>query len=952
MSLIRACFVSRRLRWLAVVLAAFLVAFAITDYCFEIRGLPDFLHRKIERIAEQYGYRLKIASIRAGVWNGIVCTDVRLTGGPLLPEFSAYRVRADFAPLRIFQGVFLPFTIEVEQGTGAFPLFPEYGEEGRYDRLVISNVNATLAGAAGIVEVSRAEGSLNGIRFSMHGTVDNLLHYSSAKWVNELQGSLAGEKNGKPADDNAKTVAPEQVYDSFVRAIPLAMRRKVLYSLQRVHEKRFRKEPSCELAFQLNLTDFKKSTANASFEIPAFRYGGLNIESIREETSLKDGVISLNQVRIDLGGGTYITANGKYDGAGSAATGQVQGRCRLADLILLLDASLQEDIGANADVGSEIVTFDGTLENFNLASRSYHGRLNVQVPHLSVHSLDLNDVSLSVTAKGRSLEGVLLNASLKDGGSIQGLFQLNEERFDAQLNGTANAEDLQKILSPEISALLQENVQLRTPASRTGISFQGKLGFPLRRINDLSGEFRIRLTDLQVKGVVLNSLVSTVSFTTSSIRVRDMEALLPDGSRVTGRLFCEPMAKYITANVVCTGSPGYMISALGKSHKEFVSSLMRDITWPTAANTVEITADLYADYGAESFYFLSGSMVIRDFSYQNIPFRYGAARFIIDAENRLILPDVILETAEGQMRVAADYKPSGKDLSFEKPDGILNFQLASSIVGNDMIRSLYPEWNSEYIDFPYPMKVEAHGEINYADDKKTHFEAMISNGSCRWQDIRIDDIDTILKYENNTVAFRGGEAHFSGGRLQMDYLYNFNTEKGKVSARLTSANMYALLKSFKVNAGKTSEEYQNASLSMNFKADMSYNARNELLLNGKGDMMISGNNLWTVPILGSFLRIIGQAWSLESFGSITKIAGDFKMKDERLIFEHLRSNGGLVSLNASGFYRWQDNSFDVRVRAELLRNTLPFDAMARLLSPVSWIMERRLQGNFNTYNWE
>lgn len=953
MSLLETCFRSRRLRWLAVLFAAGGIALAIADYCFETRGLPEFIRRKIEQRVEQYGFRLSMKSCRAGLWNGIVGTGVQMTGGKGQPEFAASRVQIEFLPLRIFQGVFLPFAIRIEEGTAAFPLFPESGEEGAYDRLVISGVNASLSGAPGIIEVIRADGMLNGIRFTMRGTMDNLLHYSGAKWVDGLRESL--ERGNEQSEDatepesDVPAAAPESEYDSFMRSVPLALRRKVLYTLQRVYEKQFREEPSCHVEFHLDITDFAKSTAKASFDIPAFRYGGLQIESIREETSLRDGIIRLDQVRIELGDGNFIVADGTYDGTGNAATGQVRGRCRIADLILFLDASLQEEIGARTDIRNEIVTFDGSLENFKLSSRNYHGRLNVRFPHLNIHRLQLDNVSLSVTAKGRVCEGVLLNASLRNGGNIRGQFRLDEERFDAQLDGTANSDDLHNILSPEISALIRENVRLNSPASRNGISFQGKLGFPLRRIADFSGEFRVRLTDLLVKNVALDSLTSTVDFTTSSIRVRDMEALLPDGSRVTGRLFCEPAARYLSASVVCSGSPGYMIETLGKSHKDFVTSLTRDIRWPTAANTVEISADLYADYGSEPFYFLSGSMVIRDFAYQNIPFRYGAVRFIIDAENRLILPDVILETAEGKMRMSADYKPSGCDLSFSKPDGILNFQLSSTIVGNDMIRSLYPEWKSEYVDFPFPLRVEARGEINYQDDRKTRFEATISNGSCRWQGIRIDDLDTTLHYADNTVSFRGGEAHFSGGRLQMDYRYNFNTETGKASARLTSANLLSLLENFKIKAG---EEYRNATLSMNFDADMSYGATGALLLNGGGSMTVEGTNLWTVPILGSFLRIIGQAWSLESFGSITRIAGDFKLERDRLMFDGLRSNGGLVSLNAFGRYRWQDNSFDVRVRAELLRNTLPFDAMSRLLSPVSWILERRLQGNFSTYKWE
>lgn len=957
MSLIRACFKSRRLRWALVVFTAFLLLFAIADFCFETRGLPESVIRRIEQSAEKYGYRLEMDSLRAGIWNGVVCTGVRLTGGTELPEFSAERVRIDFAPLLVFRGVLFPFALEIAQGYAAFPLFPESGMEGRYDRLVISNVNASLSGAPGEIRVSRAEGSLNGVRFSMHGTVDNLLHYSGAMWINELCASLTGERNSEKTGDPPRSgnAAPEPAlspYVSFVRTIPLAVRRKVLYSLQRIHEKRFHEEPSCKLEFRINMTDFKQTSATASFRIPAFRYGGLRIESVEEEASLKDGIVSLDRVRIDLGNGFFIAASGTYDGGGNAATGQVKGVCRISDLILLLDDSLRQSIMENIRIDKETVSFEGTLENFSLSGHSCRGRLNVRFPHLNIHNLDFRDLSLNVIADGRSFSGSLLNAALKEGGSIRGTFLLSDEQFRATLNGNAGAAELEKLLSPEISALLRENVILRTPASRTNIAFQGSLAFPLHKVRDLAGEFRVRLNDLQVKGIVLKSLESTVMFTTSTIRAEKMEAVLPDGSRVTGHLFCEPSARTLSASVVCSGSPGYMIEALGKSHKEFVTSLTRNLQWPSAPNTVELSADLYADYGAEPFYFLSGSVVIRDFAYQKIPFRYGAARFIIDAENRLILPDVILETAEGKMSMSADYVPSRRNLSFEKPDGILNFQLSSTIVGNDMIRSLYPGWGSEYIDFPYPMRVEANGVLNYADETKSRFHAVISNGSCRWQGIRIDDVDAALHYADNTVSFRGGEAHFSEGRLQMDYLYDFDTRKGNVSARLTSANLYSMLKSFNPDSAAPPEEYRNATCSVDLDAALSYNRRGHLLLNGGGGMTVRGSNLWTVPILGSFLRIIGRVWSLDSFGSITRISGDFKLENDHLSFRDLRSDGGLVSLNASGIYRWQNDSFDVRVRAELLRSTLPFDAMSRLLTPVSWILERRLQGNFNTYQWE
>ena len=953
MSLIRACFKSRRLRWLAAVTTALLTALVIADFCMEYIGVPDVIRRCFEHKARQYGYTLTLSSLRAGLWNGIIGTDVSLTAGADMPQFRASRVQLRISPVRFFRGE-LPFVMRVAGATAALPLFPESGAEGSLDRLLISNVDASLSGAPGRIRINRASGSLNGIRFAMHGTVRNLLYYSSAKWLDSFHSEPEKTEERKPAAAPAAQLSapPANPYVEFVRGIPLPMRRKALRTLHEIYSQEFSGAPACTLEFDLDIMDFNQSTARAEFTLPAFRYNGIRIHSIHEEASLKNGIFSLDRISVKLGKDSFIDANGTYDASYSAATGRVRGRCRFDDLVRLLGAPAQNSALSSLGVRADLVDFEGTLENFNLSSGSCKGLLSLHVQDLSIQKLGFHDISLELKADGQSLNGTLRNASLRGGGNIYGTFQLDNEHFSASLNGKANAANHLKVLPPNIAALVQENVQLHTPANSTSVSVQGELSFPLRNIDAITGNFRVQLNNLQLTNIPVTSIVSDVKFSSEAIILRNIEALLPGGSRVTGRLRCEPGMQSISASVVCSGSPSAMLEAFGKSNRDFVNSLTRDIKWPTAPDTIELSADLSADYGKAPFYFLTGTMVIRDFAYNRIPFRYGAARFIIDAENHLILPDVILETAEGKMRISADYRPSGKDLSFKKPDGILNFQLSSTIAGNDMIRTLYPAWRTSYIDFPFPMAVEASGVIDYSNAGNTRFRALITNGSCRWQGIRITDLDTLLLYENATASFRSGEGHFCGGRLQMDYRYNFNTEKGNISARLTSANMLSVLQGFRVDAGKTPEEYKNALLSMNLDAAMSYKAGSRLQLDGNGQMTISGSNLWTVPLLGSFLRIIGQVWSLESFGSITKINGDFQLAGEKLEFEDLRSNGGLVSLNARGNYRWADNSFDVRVRAELLRNTLPFDAMSHLLTPVSWIMERRLKGNFNTYKWE
>lgn len=940
MSFFTSLYRSRRLRICLIWLALCLLVFGIVDYHWEAYGVPDVLIRRIQRSFAARGMRFEVRNLRMGICNGIVCSGLKADGGGRLPSISAAVLRIDLSPSEFFRGILLPITFEMEHGIISFPLFPEYGKEAQCDNLVVSGVNATVIGAPGVLKVRKAEGSLNGIRFSMTGTIDNLLHYSGVKGIESIRSLFSAEE---PKENRAA-----MQYTDFLKLIPLEMRRKALYTIQRMNEKRFTKTPSCRLDFHLNVTDFAKCLANASFYIPAFTYGNLRIESIEESMSLKNGILSLEKIRVDLRNGTLIEARGIYDGSGQAANGSVKGRCRLEDIVLFLDDSLQDDVAEHLKLADEFVTFEGTLNNFNLSGGTWSGTLDFFLPHIVIAGVELTDASAVVRADGDVLSGTLHSAGLKGGGSLSGNFRVRNDQFSCELKGRARPDGMKHFLSGDIADFIYSNIKFRD--EKELLAFSGSLNSSVKDIRRLSGKFRIRIPEIRIKNVPVKEMNAGLDFTSDSIRVSGMEALLADGARITGDLYCLPGESNLSASIVCSGSPHSIIASLGEEHQDFVKSLTRNIGWPAAGNYVEAAAEIHVDYGKDPFYYMTGSIVVRDFSYQKIPFKYGAARFIIDADNNLILPDAVLETKDGKMSMSATYVPSGKNISFDNPSGKLNFALASTMAGNDMIRSLYPQWKSEFIDFPYPVKVESSGVIDYENSDRTHFDAVISNGSCEWHKMSIRDVDAILKYEKDSLFFKNASANFCDGRLLMDYYYNFKTEKGTISSRLSGANMQSVLENF--SRKKTSPEYRNGLLTADFLADMSYNEKDELLLNGAGRLEITGDNLWTVPLLGSFLRIIGQAWSLDSFGSITKVACAYKLVGDRLVFDRLKSDGGFVSLDASGYYRWEDNRFDIRVRAELLKNTLPFDVMSRLLTPVSWILDKRLKGDFNTFNWE
>lgn len=942
MSCFGSLFRSRRFRIVLIWTGLCLLVLGIVDYRWETHGVPEAAVRAIQREFAAHGLRFEAESIRAGVCGGIVLRDLKIEGGRHFPSLSAAVLRMDLSPSKLFRGIYLPVTFEMEHGTVSFPLFPEYGEEAACDNLVISEMNASVSGEPGLLRVRKAEGSLNGIRFSMTGSIDNLLHYSGLRGMEFLRGFLVSSRPAAEGDSESEQ------YTDFLKRVPLELRRKALYAIQRMNEKRFVMTPACRLDFHLDVTDFEKCLASASLRIPAFFYGNLKIESIEEKMSLKNGILSLEKVRVVLPDGSSVEAQGVYDGSGRVAHGRVKGRCRLEDLVLFLDGSLQDGIAEHVRLAGESVSFEGVLDNFNLSGGMVSGSLRFFLPHIVIAGVELSNASATVRADGDVLSGTLHSADLRGGGTLSGDFRVKDGHFSCNLKGRALPDGMRHFLADDVAAFLYSNIRFRD--AKALLAFSGSLDSSVKEIRGMSGRFRIHIPEVCVKSVPVKTMSAVLAFSPEGIRVSGMEAGLADGARITGDFFCLPAEHCLSASLVCSGSPHSIIAALGEEHQDFVKRLTSDIGWPSAGNYVEAAAELHVDYGSKPFYYMTGSIVARDFSYQKIPFRYGAARFIIDADNNLILPDAVLETRDGRMSVSATYVPADRSVPFHNPAGRLNFSLVSTMAGNDMIRSLYPQWRSEFIDFPDPIKVESSGVIDYENPERTRFQAVISNGSCLWHKMSIRDIDAILRYESGALSFRNASANFSDGRLLMDYLYNFKTEQGTISARLSGANMQSVLENF--SRKKTSPDYRNGRLSAEFRAKMSYNHREELLLNGDGRLELAGDNLWTVPLLGSFLRIIGQAWSLDSFGSITKVSCDYKLTGDRLEFDRLKSDGGFVSLDAFGYYRWSDNHFDIRVRAELLKSALPFDVMSRLLTPVSWILDKRLKGDFNTFNWE
>lgn len=922
------------------ILLFFFLLLIAADLRMEIGGVPEHGIRMIRRFCAARGYHFHVRTLHAGLVMGIRASGFRLDGGLGEPSIRAESIRAEFSLWKLLRGILIPFDIAVRDASVRFPLFPEYGEEGKYDTLTVTELDADLTGIPGELQLKRASGMLGEFRFQADGTFDNLLHYSGAKGLDALRTMIF------PQRDRAKKPS-FSVYHGFIRSVPMSIRKRILYTTRRMALKSFQKKPECVFSFHLDPTSFSSSTAEAVISLPSFRYGYLHLNRFEERLSLKDGKFSIDKLRIQFRNGGFAEAEGKYDSEGRTARGTVRGECHAEDILRFFDESFQDEIKTRIQFGKERIRFHGTIENFSLSGR-FLGKMDLLLPNLRIGNAVLSNADISLSADSNVLTGIIHSAEINGKAGITGKIRFENGMFRAELHGKIPQTEIVPVLPHGIAESTKGS--LRFNADGDGVKFTGELTGKLRDIRSTQGRFQIETGGFSIREIPIRTLTASLHFSAEEFRIVSMTAETGDGTRITGGLSCRTDDRRVSAELVCSGTPYRLLDALGGSHREFLRSLTRGIVWPKSRDSVEVSASVYASYGKEPFFRVSGAVAARDFSYEKIPFRYGAARFIVDADSHLILPDAILETKDGKMYITAEYTPGPDEMKSPDPTGKLNFFLKSTLSGNDMIRSLYPVWKSEYIDFPESVSVESRGVIDYAKPEKTHFTASVTNGTCIWRKMRIDDIDTTLSCRDNILSFYNAGGTFAEGRLLMDYTYDFSKETGTAAIRLSGANLKSLLE----NLGQKDiePEYRNGIFNANLAARLSYSEKDELLLNGDGGFTLTGTNLWTVPIFGSLLRVIGKVWSLESFGAITKADGKFTLDGDRLILRKFRSDGGFVSLNANGFYRWQDNFFDINVRAELLRNALPFDAMSHLLTPVSWILEQKLKGNFNTYQWE
>lgn len=946
----------------------------------EKHGIPEIVLRKAENIFLEHSLLLEVEKARTLFPFGVEAYGVRLAPVKKYTgvEFAAEHCRLELSLALLLKKVSFPFLIDIKNSRAKLPVYPELAQgEGAEDLIEISRLFMKIRGEKGFIHVQEMKGETPGGSFEFSGTVNNFLHTLAAEFGHDVTRRLWEKK------DSERLSGLD--YCTLVRHIPEELRKYAGLSARILrHEKVDDKNMLpfswhmtkgkyfLKTDFHIDLYDLTASKADTLLLLPESKVNGefltLKLEKGEYRFTLEKGILSLQECSIAVGKGEFLSVAGKYDLINKQISATAKGKVALHRSLPFLSAQQrkigkkwEKELRASED---KKVNFTSRLTHYSLKNNAYELFLDLELPELELEKIRLEKSSCSIHLTPEKIEGKgklpafscspLPGKKLaeKDAGTLSYSFRYFPEDFQASCKGKIPFEFLENCLQDKEKLLLQwkeENKWIR---------FSGKIKKNKALQNKLQAELNLSFPEFSIfGGGKVNSLTAETVLTNDCVTIKKLQGILADSFRFSLKGKLLPFRKKLLLTFQGNGSPEDMLKEIAPSYRKILESELQEIVFPKKGALSEFSAQLYMDYGKKpSLWFLDGNIVLSDFQYRKIPFKYFATRFFLDSEGKLALPGAVLETAQGRAVLNGIYEekrlPAAKaSQGLFAGNGRLVFDLESTMNGNDILKCLYPQWKSDFLDFPYPVKVDAAGSIDYKNDAHTSFTASISNGRCYWKKAALSNIDCNIYYANERLLIPNASAVSCNGNLALNYSFDFNEkrENGRIELKLKNADFSRLMKGMEADLKQLKGLEANCSGTLS--ADLAFDKNDQLLLYGKGEASIKGEDMWHIPVLGELLKTLGKAWQTKALGTITQFDMQFSLDKTLFRIEQGSSNGSVVALRTDGYYDWLTEEFDFHIQSELLKGTLPFAAMSKVLTPVSWILRRRFHGKGSQINW-
>lgn len=803
------------------------ILFSIIDYYFEAVGLPENVSKSLQDKIRAKGFDITFDDVKLGVIHGLVLTK------PVLRQqyrnqniFNAEKLKIGLSFSLTESYGFAITSFQITGGHLQLPVFPEDGEEGENDLLVLENFDAIIEFDDETVDIKHFKGYLSPFEFTASGSINNL-------FVPDLS---------KDSSSNKKT-SSSFAFIPLIKKIPYTNRCRFYREILKFREGKFpRKNPECQIVFKIDINHPFNSFIKADIESPAFSYGGFKIDKLFSSLSVKGHIVELSNLKIHLPSGGKVEMKGKIDLLENKVTGTADLNVMPFELTKIIQRE-KLNFPQYIQLGNKPMHIKAQVNDFSLTSMNYTGLLEVNIPLATMQKVPIYDIKAN-------------------------LF-INQSKITAQ------------------------SFSLKTAS------------------NSLKGNF-----EFYPKSMTFN----------------------------------------LHAKII--GPPDLCKKAMYGETKDLISDIFDRFTYPKNQQDVEIIFDMHAVFTEEPFYLISANVAMNNFKYNGVDFESGSTNIFMDSNSILIIPMMTLQKKNSLATISMIYDNSNKMHYQIKSDYFASSliqedkfitEIDGNLPGDDVLKCIFPDWESEVLDLSEPAKIKAHGLIDFKDLENTLFQVKIFDSTCYWQEIPINHLNCDVIFEGLDMEIKNATGKIYNGDAELKYTYNFESWQGTVDLAVYNADFPPIAKY--IGKELTSNEKGKLSLLLNNK--YYYDKEDNIFMNGKGKLWIREADLWDIPIINEFGELT-EKWIGKDWGNISKLDADLDFKKDHVYSGNILTDGTAISLRANGSYFWNTHDFEYIIHADVLKSALPFNIVSKLLNPLSWLLETRVyrKGKDGKITWE
>ncbi|MBR0458794.1 MAG: hypothetical protein IJJ26_06130, partial [Victivallales bacterium] len=256
--------------------------------------------------------------------------------------------------------------------------------------------------------------------------------------------------------------------------------------------------------------------------------------------------------------------------------------------------------------------------------------------------------------------------------------------------------------------------------------------------------------------------------------------------------------------------------------------------------------------------------------------------------------------------------------------------------------------------FSEKSNITCEGSFFLSGDSSLQLSGKVISPEAQWLSLKMTDMEVDWTLKDNIVSWNTIKGHFCKtkkyeGNLLFTGLYDLTKAKGEllVSGHKIS---WGELSSFLTRLGgkEPDKETQNLTgyVDAQCRLHLLYGwAGLPYYVEGDATLSIREADFWQAPLMRSLGTLLGSS----SFGKISEVDADLHFRGTHLELERLNTNGTIFALSATGTYSWLDDTINMKVSGEALKE---ISLLKILFKPLTWAFHAELVGPRKEAKWK